>query len=188
MRIGVYGGSFDPPHVAHVLAAAYALAVGDFDRVLVVPVFAHAFNKALAPFEDRVRLCELAFRHLSRVEVSRVESTLPVPSRTLSTLEAIARENPGAELRLIIGTDILADAAKWHAFDQITRLAPLFVVGREGHARDGNSGFALPPISSTHVRELCAKRDDAIAARELAEIVPAAALEYIRQHGLYRLT
>jgi nicotinate-nucleotide adenylyltransferase len=186
MRIGVYGGSFDPPHVAHVLVAAYALAVGGFDRVLVVPVFAHAFNKGLAPFDERVALCELAFRDLARVEVSRIESTLPVPSRTLSTIDAIGRAHPGAELRLVIGADILADAKKWHAFDEITRIAPLFLVGREGHAANQSSGFALPPISSSRVRELCARSSEPAATRELEEIVPHAVLARIRERGLYR--
>ena len=185
MRVGIYGGSFDPPHVAHVLAATYALSVGGFERLVVVPVFAHAFNKALAPFEERVALCELAFRDLGRVTVSRVESGLPVPSRTLSTVEALRREYPDAELRLIVGTDILADAKKWHAFDEVTRIAPLFVVGREGHAPRG-SGFALPPISSTRVRELCGRLDDPDALRELSEIVPSAVVEQIRARGLYR--
>jgi len=188
MRIGVYGGSFDPPHVAHVLLAAYALSVGQFDRLLVVPVFAHAFNKSLAPFEERVTLCELAFRDLARVSVSRIESSLAVPSRTLSTLEAILRDQPGAELRLVVGTDILADAAKWHAFEQITALAPLFVVGREGHKAAGDQGFALPPISSTRVRELLAQPHAAGARRALEEIVPSDVLAHIESHRLYRPT
>lgn len=185
MRVGIYGGSFDPPHVAHVLAAAYALSVGGFERLVVVPVFAHAFNKELAPFDDRVALCELAFRDLARVTISRLESTLPVPSRTLSTVEALQREYPNAELRLIVGTDILADAKKWHAFDEVTRIAPLFVVGREGHTPT-DSGFALPPVSSSRVRELWALGDDPDAQRELASIVPSAVLERMRARELYR--
>ncbi len=112
MRVGVYGGSFDPPHVAHVMAAAYACATGPLDRLLVVPVFAHAFNKALTPFEHRLRLCELAFEGLSAVSVCPIESELPSPSRTLTTLQALARRQPGAELRLVIGADVLKDAGK----------------------------------------------------------------------------
>jgi len=67
--LGVFGGSFDPPHVAHVLAASYALAVGNFERLLAVPVYRHAFDKKLASFEHRVAMCELAFAELPRVEV-----------------------------------------------------------------------------------------------------------------------
>jgi nicotinate-nucleotide adenylyltransferase len=188
MQIGVYGGSFDPPHVAHVLLAAYALAVGGFDEVQIVPVFSHAFNKSLVDFEHRVALCELAFRDLKRVRVSRIEASLPTPSRTLSTLEAIARENPSASLRLLVGADVLAETSKWHAFDAIARLAPPFVVGREGHTLAQPTGFALPAVSSTRVRELSARSDDRAAAHELAELVPAPVLAYIREHRLYRTT
>ncbi|MGC4093597.1 MAG: nicotinate-nicotinamide nucleotide adenylyltransferase [Polyangiaceae bacterium] len=188
MRVGVYGGSFDPPHVAHVLLAAYALSVGGFDRVLVVPVFAHTFNKELLPFEQRVELCELGFRDLSRVTVSRIEQSLPVPSRTLTTIEALQREYAGAELRLLVGADILADVSKWHTFDQVTAKAPLFVVGRAGHESVNSSGFSLPPISSTRVRELLMRRQEPDAARELSEIVPQAVLERIDRSGLYRPT
>jgi nicotinate-nucleotide adenylyltransferase len=183
MRLGVYGGSFDPPHVAHVLLAAYALAVGEFDRVLVVPVFAHAFNKALAPFEHRVRMCELAFEELPKVEISPIESELPTPSRTLATLERVAALYPGAELRLLVGTDVLRDVAKWHAFDAVSRLAPLFVVGRAGH--DAAGRFALPPVSSTRVRALCANLEDPDARAELAELLPAKVLRYVESQRLY---
>ncbi len=184
MRLGVYGGSFDPPHVAHVLLASYALSVAEFDRVCVVPVFAHAFNKALAPFEHRVKMCELAFQELPRVEVSAIESELPTPSRTLATLERLSALNPSAELRLLVGSDVLRDASKWHAFDAVSRMAPLFVVGREGHGAAG--GFALPPVSSTRVRALCANIADGAARAELAQLLPAKVLRYVESHGLYR--
>lgn len=185
MRLGVYGGSFDPPHVAHVLLAAYALSVGRFERILVVPVFAHAFDKSLAPFEHRVRMCELAFAPLTGVSVSRVESELPTPSRTLFTLEALAAEHPGAELSLLVGADVLPEANKWHAFDAVVRLAPLFVVGRGGLAAPGASGFVLPPVSSTRIRELLVAGAEPSARAELDEIVPAPVLDYVRAQGLY---
>ncbi len=72
MNAVFFGGGFDPPHVAHVLCVSYALAVGDFERALVVPVFEHAFGKSLGDFAHRARLCELAFEGDPRVEVSRV--------------------------------------------------------------------------------------------------------------------
>jgi nicotinate-nucleotide adenylyltransferase len=185
MRIGVYGGSFNPPHAAHVLLAAYALSVARFERVLVVPVFAHAFDKNLVDFEHRVRMCELAFAPLSRVEISRIESELPTPNRTLVTLQALSTRYPGADFNLLVGGDVLTEANKWHAFDEIVRLAPLFVVGRSGVAAPGASSVRLPPISSTHVRELLARADEPGALAELGELVPAAVLDYAREHRLY---
>ena len=70
--VAFYGGSFDPPHVAHVLAVAYLAGMGQFDRVLVVPVFRHAFEKRLTPFGERLRMCELAVGWLPGVEVTGV--------------------------------------------------------------------------------------------------------------------
>lgn len=195
MALGVFGGSFDPPHVAHVLSAAYALAVGDFERVLVVPVFAHAFDKRLESFEHRVRMCELAFSALPGVEVSRIESELERPSRTLSTLEALSRVYPGVPLRLIIGSDLLSEAERWHRFDQVKRLAPPFVIGRSGAPSSeaprvagkhepADYGIELPPVSSTRVRQLLLGSGEAVE-RELEALVPRAVLDYVRREGLY---
>src|SRR5512140_2335516 len=99
MNVAVYGGSFDPPHVAHVLAAAYLLACADVERVIVVPVFDHALDKELTPFELRLAMCELAFAELAAVELCRIEQSLPPPSYTLETLRQLARERPADRLR-----------------------------------------------------------------------------------------
>ncbi|HET9955496.1 MAG TPA: nicotinate (nicotinamide) nucleotide adenylyltransferase [Polyangiaceae bacterium] len=185
MRVAVFGGSFDPPHVAHVLLATYALSVGGFDRVLVVPVFAHAFSKSLSPFAQRLRMCQLAFAPLRAVQVSDIEATLPTPSFTLSTLQAIRRELPDASLNLVIGADALSETSKWHAFDEVARIAPPFAVGREGYDASGASHFALPRVSSTQVRKLLTSSDRSAQRAELSELLPRSVLEYIEQHGLY---
>ena len=173
------GGSFDPPHVAHVLLAAYVLSIGEVDEVLVVPVFDHAFGKRLAPYADRVRMCELAFADLPRVQVSRVEELLPHPNRTLDTLEYLREQQPQASFRLVIGSDVLADAGKWHAFDQVQRLAPPLVVTRPGHAEVGPALF--PDVSSTQLRELFERGDRAA----LSKLMPRGALEHALARGLY---
>ena len=181
-RVGFYGGSFDPPHVAHVLAAVYALAVAGLDRLLVVPVSAHAFEKRLAPFSHRMQMCRLAMGDLPRVVVSDVEQGLGAPSRTLRSVEHLADAHPDWQLRLIVGSDVLDEAHEWHAFPELVAKAPLFVVGRGGTAR--GEAPLLPAISSTHVRELL--RAGASARQELSGLVPAAVLRYIDEHGLYR--
>jgi nicotinate-nucleotide adenylyltransferase len=70
MTTAVFGGSFDPPHVAHLLVASYVLAVAECERLLVVPVREHAFQKPLTAFEQRVELCRACFADFTRVEVS----------------------------------------------------------------------------------------------------------------------
>jgi nicotinate-nucleotide adenylyltransferase len=185
MDVAFYGGSFDPPHVAHVLAASYVLATGSFARVLVVPVAAHALDKQLVAFEHRVRMCELALGWLPGVEVSRVEQSLPLPSRTLNTLKALKAAHPDWALRLVIGADVLLETQKWHAFEQVAGLAPPLVLGRVGVAHPGAPPAILPDVSSTRVRELLARRADPGVAEELHRLVPRAVLEYIEARGLY---
>jgi nicotinate-nucleotide adenylyltransferase len=182
-RVALLGGSFDPPHVAHVLLAAYVLLMGEVDEVLVVPVCEHAFGKRLAPFADRVALCELAFAGLRQVRVSRVEEELPHPNRTLATLQRLKQQDPELRLRLLVGSDVLADAAKWHAFDEVVALAPLLVVPRPGHA--AGEALVMPDVSSTRVRELLTQRGDPAALRELSALVPRAVLDYALENQLY---
>lgn len=168
--------------MAHLLLAAYVLAIGEVDEVLVVPVYEHAFGKRLAPYEDRVKMCELAFAGLANVEVSRVEEQLPRPNRTLNTLLRLREQWPEAVLRLVVGSDVLADTPKWHAFHEVTRLAPLLIVPRPGHPHPGAA--VLPDVSSTRLRALLARRD-AAALGEAAKLVPHAVLGYVLGHGLY---
>lgn len=186
MRVAFYGGSFNPPHVAHVLAATYLLSACGFERVLVVPVFSHAFDKRLASFEHRVTMCERAMAWIPGVEVSRVEERLETPSYTLNTLRALVAERPDARFRLVIGADVLGETDKWRAFDQVSAIAPPFVLGRVGVDRPGAPPAVLPDVSSTRVRELCGRRGAPDVDRELQRMVPSRVLAYIDEHGLYR--
>lgn len=182
-NVAFFGGSFNPPHVAHVLAAAYLRGVAAFDRVLVVPVFAHAFDKPLADYEHRVRMCELALGFMHDVDVSREEQSLATPSLTLRTLESLVTKHPDWRFRLVIGADVLADVHKWHAFDRVSALAPPYVLGRAGVRDAGAPPPILPDVSSTRVRQLLGRRTDGQA--ELRSLVPAKVLDYIDHHGLY---
>jgi nicotinate-nucleotide adenylyltransferase len=184
MRVGVYGGSFNPPHVAHVLSCTLVLSVEPIDRLLVVPTFKHPFAKALAPYDDRVRMCELAMAWIPGVEVSRLEQELGGESRTLRTLEHLAAAHPDWKLRLVIGADLLAEAPRWHGFDAIARIARPLVLGRAG----APSALAvqappvlLPEVSSTRVRDAIGKG----AYGEIEHLVPRSVLEHVRERGLY---
>jgi nicotinate-nucleotide adenylyltransferase len=187
MNVAFYGGSYDPPHVGHVLAAAYLTSVAGFDRVLVVPVFGHAFDKHLAAFEQRVRLCELAFARLADVEVSRIESELSAPSYTVATVKALLARNPSWRIRVVVGSDVLPEIERWHQLDELQRLAPLFVLARRGV--EGCAGpVLLPEVSSTQIRELCKKDPSRSHDAELSLLLPSAVLEAIRRWGLYQST
>lgn len=179
--LAVFGGSFNPPHVGHVLAVALVLATAEVDRVLVVPTYRHPFAKALAPFEDRVRMCELAMGWLPRVEVSRVEEELGGDSLTLRTLERLRDAHPGARLRFVMGADLLSESGKWFRFDEVAKLAPPLVLGRAGFEGPGAPPPLLPEVSSTEVRRRIARGE----TEGLEHLVPRKVLEHVRARGLY---
>lgn len=178
-RVGIFGGSFNPPHVAHVLAAAYALLVAPIDHVLVVPVYQHPFSKELASFDDRLAMCERAFGGLPQVSISTVERELGGESLTLRTLEHLHETQPHWRMRLLIGSDVVGDLPKWHRFDRVSALAEPFVLARKGFASAGAS--MLPELSSTEVRRLFHEQ----AFEELAMLVPASVLAYARARALF---
>jgi nicotinate-nucleotide adenylyltransferase len=176
--VAVFGGSFDPPHVGHVLAVSWVLATAPIDAVWVVPALEHAFGKKLRPFAHRRRMAELAFASLRGVEVSDVEARLGGASYTVRTLEELRRRHPDLDFRLVIGSDLVEQVPRWKEGARLPSLAPLLVVGRGGHA-DGRA-LAMPEVSSTEVRERLR------AGLSVEGLVPRRVLEYAEQHGLYR--
>ncbi len=193
-RVAMFGGSFNPPHVAHLLAVVYALSTAPIDEVLVVPVFRHPFAKELASFDERLAMCELGLGWIPRVTVSPVERELGGESLTLHTVEHLAAAHPDWSLRLLIGADVLGDLPKWHRFDRIASIAPPLVLGRVGvvppSPGEGPVPIptaplpVLPNVSSTEIRAAIAARDlEAVRAR-----VPSIVLDYIEAHRLYRGT
>jgi nicotinate-nucleotide adenylyltransferase len=178
----VFGGSFNPPHVGHVLAVSYVLSVLPVDGVIVVPVYRHVFGKDLAPFDARLEMVRLAMGWIPGVEISDVERDLGGESRTLYTIEALLKKVPGRRLRLVIGSDVLDDLPNWHRFDRIAELAPPIVLGRAGYERPEAPIALLPEVSSTAIRSAAA----AGKLDELAALVPLGVKRYLETHGLYQ--
>jgi nicotinate-nucleotide adenylyltransferase len=179
--IAILGGSFNPPHVAHVMAAYWVLETQDVTEVWLLPSYRHPFGKALAPFEDRVRMCELAARPLRGVHVCTAEAELaddPHVGKTARTLEHLAAKHPAYRFALVVGSDVLPDTPKWYRWDRVKELARIVVVGRQGYADEGTP--ALPPISSTAIRERIGRGED------VSGLVPRRVLEYVRERRLYR--
>ena|SRR5215510_6144677 len=176
----VFGGSFNPPHVAHQMACLYVLETEPVDAVMVVPTFRHPFDKHLCPYEHRLEMARLAMAPLGpRVVVSDIERGLGgEASLTLHTLEALAAAHPGIGLRLVIGSDILREREKWYRWEDIERLAPPIIVARAGFPVDGLA-VELPAISSTEVRARLARGESGLP------LVPRAVSAYIQAHGLY---
>lgn len=179
-EIALLGGSFNPPHVAHVMAAWWALATQGVREVWLLPAWRHPFGKALAPFEDRVRMCELAVAAIRGAHVCTAEADLagdPLCGKTARTLEHLRAKHPDLDFALVVGADILPDTPKWYRWDRVQALARVVVVGRQGYP--GGEGPALPAISSTEVRERLGRGEDVSA------LVPRRVVEYARQKALY---
>jgi nicotinate-nucleotide adenylyltransferase len=187
-RVALFGGSFNPPHVAHQLVGLYVLETQPIDELWFVPTYTHPFGKHLVGYEHRIAMCELATAPLGpRARASRAEAELAerpgfVASRTLDLVEFVAAR--GHELRLVIGTDILREAAQWHRWDDVIARAPLIVVGRAGYPLPAGSvatEVTMPEVSATHIRDLLAR-----GASDVTGLVPRDVLRYIAQHNLYQ--
>src|SRR5512138_417157 len=123
--IALLGGSFNPPHVAHLMAAYWTLATQGVAEVWLLPAYRHPFGKALAPFEDRVRMCELAAATLRGVHVCTAEAELtddPLCGKTARTLEHLVAKHPTLRFALVVGSDILRETEKWYRFDRVREL------------------------------------------------------------------
>lgn len=180
MRVAVFGGSFNPPHLAHQMAALGALETAA-DAVWMIPTFRHAFGKDLAPFADRVEMCRRIAAALGdRVVVSRLEQELGGESRTLHTLERLRELLPDASFRLLVGADILAETASWYRWDEVAQMAPPLVLGRAGVPAPVACDLILPDISSTEIRRRLA------GGEEVRGLLPESVLGYIVERGLYR--
>jgi nicotinate-nucleotide adenylyltransferase len=178
MRVALYGGSFNPPHVAHQLAALYVLETEPVDELWLVPVFKHPFDKALAAFEDRLEMCRRAAAALgARVRVSDCERQLGGESWTLRTVKALQEQHPATAFSLVVGADLQGELDSWHGAEELRALCPFIVVGRAGFP--GGRGPAMPAISSSEVRSRIA------AGHPVDALVPRAVLDYIGQRKLY---
>ena len=182
MRIALFGGSFNPPHVAHQLACAYVLATArpPVDEVWMVPTWKHPFDKQLVPFADRLAMCERTLPPFGgRVSVSRIEEELGGDSYTIETVKALRARFPEHSFAMVIGADLVEERVRWHGWPELQTLIEFIIVGRGGYPHEAASELILPTVSSTEVRDRLARGDS------VASLVPADVVDYIRAHHLY---
>ncbi|MES1205276.1 MAG: nicotinate (nicotinamide) nucleotide adenylyltransferase [Pseudomonadota bacterium] len=182
-RVALFGGSFNPPHVAHQLVALYVLETAAVDELWFIPAFQHPFDKPLESFDDRFEMCQLAAAALGpRVRVSDIEARLAGPSRTLRTAQKLIEEHPQTRFSLVIGSDLARETATWHGADELARLISFIVVARAGHAAAAAApagAVAMPAVSSTEIRAALA------SGRGVDALLPKSVLDYVLAHGLY---
>ena len=196
MRVGLLGGTFNPPHVAHLVCAQEALLQLGLERVLLLPtaVPPHKAVDDEPGAEHRVAMCEAAVAGDPRLGVSRVDVDRPGPSYTVDSLRALRAAAPEEELVFVVGGDMAHSLPSWREPEEILALAELGVAEREGVRRadisERLSGlgtenvrfFDMPrlDVSSSQIRRLVA------AGRPIRYLVPDAAADYIERAGLYR--
>ncbi len=201
-RIGIFGGSFNPIHTAHLILAERAREERALDRVLFVPALnpPHKSQKPLASPEDRLRMVELAIAGNPAFEAVPVELHRKGPSYTLLTVRELReRMGPDAELFLILGADSVHDIPTWWRAEELVREAGIITLGRPGYSleRDLEDLAGLfgrewveavkklrveaPPmaISATEIRRRVRE------GKSIRHMVPGPVLQYIREKGLY---
>jgi len=192
LRIGLFGGSFDPPHNGHLgIARAAAERLG-LDRTILIPsaVPPHKLDRDLSSAEGRLAMCELAVAGVPGLSVSDIELRREGVSYTVDTLLEIYRRYPGSDLFLLIGMDNYLEFHLWMDPDQILEMATVVVMDRPGYQVRGSEPPAgsrimrveVPQIdvSSTQIRRLVQ------LGEPISGLVPRTVEEYIAAHGLYR--
>lgn len=195
MRLGIFGGSFDPPHVGHLLAVGDAHDELRLDRLILVPAAIQPLKagRASAPAEHRVAMTRLLVAGDDRFEVSTVEVDRSGLSFTVDTLHHFAERYPTAERFLIVGADVLTTFAQWREPHRIVQLAQPVVLERQD---DAPAAPAMPVgVEARSLRHLRTRRID-VSSTEVRERVRAGqsirgfvtdnVAEYIARHGLYR--
>jgi nicotinate-nucleotide adenylyltransferase len=196
VRLGILGGTFNPPHLGHLVCAQEAHSQLKLDGVLFVParIPPHKPVEHEPGPEHRLELCRLAVAGDARFAVSDMELQREGPSFTVDTLKVLSTQAPQDELVLILGGDIAAGLTEWHQPEQVLGLATVAIAERRGTARDevdrtlaqlpgGDRArfFAMPRIgiSSTMLRRRVS------AGEPIRYFVPDPVEEYIQRHGLY---
>jgi nicotinate-nucleotide adenylyltransferase len=178
----LFGGTFDPPHVGHVLGVAWLLSALDAD-VWVEPVHRHVLGKAPLPFPRRTEWCDLAFGIFGpRVTVRADEQRPGASGTTIDLVRHLQQHHPDRRFRLAVGSDILAERHRWVDFPGLIALAPLIVLPRPGFAVPDDvvgliAPLELPDVSSTELRA------DWAAGKSLAGRVPAAVIAAMGTHA-----
>jgi nicotinate-nucleotide adenylyltransferase len=195
VRIGVFGGAFDPPHLGHFELAQVAVQQFALDRLVVLPT-GHAWHKrrALTAAEHRVAMATLAFAELPQAVVDARETLRAGPSYTVDTLRELQAENPQAQLYLLIGEDQARALTTWHAWEDLPKLAIICVAARADSTGAMGQFDALkaqfPGLTVIHMppRELSATdlRHRAAAGQSLIPLVFESVARYIDQHHLYQ--
>lgn len=188
-RIGILGGTFDPPHNGHLALASAALDELGLNKIIFIPanIPPHKPDLIISPGGDRLNMLRLAIDSIEHFELSDIELRRKGNSYTIDTLSELKKTFSSDELYFIIGADNVIEMEKWHRPNDIFKLAKIAAANRPGYKPEGKFAdnvvyFMMPSndISSTAIRELVG------ANKSIHEYVPEAVEKYIYKHLLYK--
>ncbi len=197
LRLGLFGGTFDPPHYGHLLVAQEVVERLSLDRLLflVAGLPPHKLGAVLSPPFIRVEMARAAVAENSFFGVSEVELDRDGPSYTVDTLRQLRATHPDSELFFLLGADQLAEFHEWQEPDEIAGLATLVAVGRDGVDPDHLSPVGLGSGRELEFMSLDVTRVDISSSevrarvgdgRSIQYLVPEAVARIIETHRLYR--
>ena len=190
MRIGVFGGSFDPPHLGHVAVATAAQEHAKLDLVLFVPAGQQWQKQHSASADLRAHMLSLLIRQHTDWLVNSVDVDRQLSTFTIDTMSDVAKQWPGAELFFVLGHDAATHLSSWHRSDELAKLVTF--IDRPGHTTQLPAGFRLqeinvvtPEISSTSIRDLVAHVPQDEKLKALTPLVGEDVAQFITLTGLY---
>lgn len=199
MKIGIYGGTFSPPHNGHVNAARMFAAAESLDKLLIIPTFIppHKIETSAVPAEERLEMCRLAFTD-DNFDVSDIEVRRKGKSYTFDTLTELKEMYRSDDFYLLCGTDMLLSFEKWYRFADILSMCTVVCMRREENAETGVKLaekivelkeqcaadvrlIDAPPleVSSTEIREKLSRGEN------VNDLLPTDVYRYIKEKGLY---
>lgn len=193
-RLGVFGGAFDPPHVAHIALAKAALEQLQLDELRIFPT-GQAWHKsqALTAPEHRLALARIAFGDLPKTVIDERELRRPGPTYTIDTLRELKGEQPQAQLYLVMGEDQAVSLTRWREWEAVLQLAVICVAARALDPATASAAAGVPAQANLRLLRLPSMPESATQVREhtahgqgIAHLVAPGVASYIDRHHLYR--
>ena len=196
-RIGILGGTFDPPHVGHLILAEYSAEALELDHLFIAPAAdpPHKQGEIKTPVQHRLAMLECAISDNERFSLSRIDIDRPGPHYSLDTIRIVSEQFPDAELYFVMGGDSFRELPTWHRPQEIIKLCKIVVMRRpyDNIRPDMHENIVpglaqrvividapLLEISSTDIVERLRR------GKSVRYLVPDAVLAYIEEHGLYQ--
>jgi nicotinate-nucleotide adenylyltransferase len=192
MKVGIFGGTFDPIHMGHLLLAEQALEAAALDQIWFIPAGEppHKQGKAITPAEHRMQMVELAIQGNPRFYASGIELEREGLSYTVDTIEKLNELYPDIKFFLLVGADMVKDLPHWYKIKKIIQFVRVIALGRPGVWIEGLPDFIekrlswipdaiLTNLSSSTIRQRARE------GKSIRYLVPDAVYQYIKEHGLY---